>query len=44
MDAERPTPRHIITTTPKVNNKERLLKAAIEKQLVTYRGVPVRLS
>ena len=35
MDAERPTPRHIITTTPKVNNKERLLKAAREKQLVT---------
>ena len=29
---------------PKVKDNERLLKAAIEKQLVTYRGVPIRLS
>ena len=29
---------------PKVKDKERFLKAAREKQLVTYRGVPVRLS
>ena len=27
---------------PKV--KERILKASIEKKLVTYRGVPIRLS
>ena len=29
---------------PKVKGKERILKASREKQLVTYRGVPVRLS
>ena len=29
---------------PKVKNKGRILKAAREKQLVTYSGVPVRLS
>ena len=29
---------------PRVKDKERLLKAAREKQLVTYRGVPIRLS
>ena len=29
---------------PKVKEKERILKAAREKQLVTYRGVPIRLS
>ena len=29
---------------PKVKDKERILKAAREKQLVTYRGVPIRLS
>ena len=29
---------------PKVKNKERLLKAAREKKLVTYEGVPIRLS
>ena len=44
MDAKRPTPRHIIIKMPKVKDKERILKAAREKQLVTYRGVPIRLS
>ena len=29
---------------PKVKDKERILKAAREKKLVTYRGVPLRLS
>ena len=29
---------------PKVKGKERILKASREKQLVTYRGVPIRLS
>ena len=44
MDAKRSTPRHVIIKTPKVEDKERILTAAREKQLVTYRGVPVRLS
>ena len=43
MDAKRPTPRHIIIRRPKVKDKGRLLKAR-EKKLVTYRGVPIRLS
>ena len=29
---------------PKIKDKERILKAAREKQIVTYRGVPIRLS
>ena len=29
---------------PRVKDKERLLKAAREKQRVTYRGIPIRLS
>ena len=29
---------------PKVKAKERILKAAREKQTVTYKGVPIRLS
>ena len=29
---------------PKVKDKERLLKAAREKQLVTHRGIPIKLS
>ena len=44
MDAKGPTPRHIRIKMPTVKNKERILKAAREKQRVTYRGVPVRLS
>ena len=28
----------------KVNYKERILKTAREKQLVTYKGAPIRLS
>ena len=44
MDAKRPTPRHIIIKRPKVKNKERFLEAARKKKLVTYKGVPIRLS
>ena len=29
---------------PKVKDKKRILKAAREKQIVTYKGVPIRLS
>ena len=29
---------------PKVKDKERILKAARERQLVNYKGVPLRLS
>ena len=44
LDPKRTTPRHIIIKMPKVKDKERILKAAREKQRVTYKGVPVRLS
>ena len=44
MDAKRPTPKHIVIKMPKVKDKEGILKAAREKQLGTYRGVPIRLS
>ena len=44
MDAKRPTPRHIIIKLPMVNDKERFLKSAREKETVTYKGLPMRLS
>ena len=44
MDANRPTPRHIIFKMPKFKDKDRILKAAREKQLVTYRAVPINMS
>ena len=37
MDAKRPTPRHIIIKVPKVEDKEKILKAARKKKLVTYK-------
>ena len=37
-------PRHIIITLSKIKDKERILKAAREKETVTYQGVPIRLS
>ena len=30
--------------SPKIKEKERILKAAREKETVTYKGVPIRLS
>ena len=43
-DPKRTTPRHIIIKMPKVKDKERILKAATEKERVTYKGIPIRLS
>ena len=44
VNTKRPTPSHIIIKMPKVKDKERVFKAAREKQLVTYKGVSLRLS
>ena len=40
----RPTPRHVIIKMAKVKDKERILKAAREKQRLNYKGTPIRLS
>ena len=44
LDPRRNTPRHIIIPLPKIKGRERILKAAREKETVTYKGVPIRLS
>ena len=44
LGPRRNTPRHIMITLPKMRDKERILKAAREKETVTYKGVPIRLS
>ena len=41
---KRNTPRHITITLPKIKDREKILKAAREKETVTYKGVPIRLS
>ena len=38
VNSKRPTPRHIIIKIPKVKDRERILKAAREKQLVKPKG------
>ena len=44
MDPRKHTARHIIITLPKIKEKERILKAARQKETVTYKGVPIRPS
>ena len=44
LDPRRNTPRHIIITLPKIQQKERILEAARGKDTVTYKGIPIRLS
>ena len=44
LDPRRNTPRHIIITLPKIKEKGRILKAARERERVTYKGVPIRLT
>ena len=44
LDPRKHTPGHFIITLPKIKDKERILKAAREKETVTYKGVPIRLS
>ena len=41
---KRSTARHIIIKMAKLQDKQRILKAAREKQEVTYKGAPIRLA
>ena len=43
LEPKRNTPRHIIKLL-KIKDKEKILKAAREKETVSYKGVPIRLS
>ena len=44
INPRRNTPRHILIKLTKTKHKERMLKAAREKQQVTYKGNPIRLT
>ena len=41
LDSKKHATRHIITL-PKIKEKERILKAARQKETVTYKEVPIR--
>ena len=40
----RSTPRHILIKLSKIKYKEEILKAAKEKQQLTYKEIPIRLT
>ena len=44
MNPRRNTPRHILIKLSKIKYKEKILKAAREKQQITYKGIPIRLT
>ena len=44
INPRRNTPRHILIKLTKTKHKERILKAAREKQQVTYKGNPIYLT
>ena len=44
LDPRKRTQRHIIITLPKIKDNERILKMTREKDTVTYKRVPIRLS
>ena len=44
INPRRNTPRHILIKLSKIKYKEKILKAAREKQQITYKGIPIRLT
>ena len=44
INPRRNTPRHILINLSKIKYKEKILKAAREKQQITYKGIPIRLT
>ena len=44
INPRRNTPRHILIKLSKIKYKEKILKAAREKQQITYKGIPKRLT
>ena len=44
INPRRNTSRHILIKLSKIKHKEKILKAAREKQQITYKGTPIRLT
>ena len=44
INPRRNTPRHILIKLSKIKYNEKLLKPASEKQEITYKGIPIRLT
>ena len=44
INPKRNTPRHILIKLTKIKHKEQILKAAREKQQITHKGIPIRIT
>ena len=44
INPRRNTPRHILIKLTKIKHKEQILKASREKQQITYKGIPIRIT
>ena len=44
INPRRNTPRHTVIKLTKIKEKEQILKAAREKQQITHKGIPIRLT
>ena len=44
INPRRNMPRHILIKLSKIKYKEKMLKSAREKQQITYKGIPIRLT
>ena len=42
INPKQDTPRHILIKLTKINHKEKILKAAREKQHITHKEIPIR--
>ena len=44
INPRRKTPRHILIKSTKIKHKEQMLKAAREKQQITHKRIPIRIT
>ena len=44
INPRRNTPRHILIKLTKIKHKEQILKAAREKQQITHKGIPIKIT
>ena len=44
INPRRNTPRHTVIKLTKIEHKEQILKAAREKQQITHKGIPIRIT
>ena len=44
INLRRNTPRHVLIKFTKIKDKEKILKEAREKQQITHKGIPIRLT